>query len=124
MDFKSLSALISEAASSRNTDLEVIMTDLAEIVKLKYGIEILEKERELIDEVKIKLITKLYNTEGHSVSVKSDSAKLFKLDILESDYLKAALNELQVEGLITHTNLVASLTKEGVMKFKKFYGEL
>ncbi|MDZ7605755.1 MAG: hypothetical protein U5K79_09250 [Cyclobacteriaceae bacterium] len=124
MDFKILSALITEAASSRNTDVEVIIADLAEIVKLKYGVAILEKERELIDEVKNKVITKLYNAENHVASVKGDTGKTFKLDILENDFLKAALQELQSEGLISLSGNDPQLTKEGVLKFKKFYGEI
>jgi len=124
MNFKILSALITDAASSSNTDVEVIIADLAEIVKLKYGIEILEKERELIDEVKIKVITKLYNAENHTSSLKGDTAKTFKLDALENDFLKAALQELQPEGLIVLNGNDAQLTKEGVLKFKKFYGEI
>ncbi len=124
MDFKLLSALITEAASSRNTDVEVIIDDLAEIVKLKYGVAILEKERELIDEVKIKVITKLYNAENHEASVKGDTGKTFKLDVLENDFLKSALQELQSEGLIVISGNDPQLTKEGVLKFKKFYGEI
>lgn len=124
MDFKKLSALISEAASSRNTDVEVIIDDLAEIVKLKYGVAILEKERELIDEVKIKVITKLYNAENHTASVKGDTAKTFKLDVLENDFLKSAMQELLSEGLITLSGNDPQLTKEGVLKFKRFYGEI
>jgi len=124
MDFKILSALITEAASSSNTDTEVIIADLAEIVKLKYGTAILEKERELIDEVKIKVITKLYNAEKHTASLKGDTGKTFKLDALEIDFLKAALQELQSEGLVVLSGNDAQLTKEGVLKFKKFYGEI
>jgi hypothetical protein len=124
MDFKILSALITEAASRSNTDATVIIDDLAEIVKLKYGVAILEKERELIDEVKIKVITKLYNAENHTVSAKGDTGKIFKLDALENDFLKAALQELQSEGLVVLSGIDHQLTKEGVLKFKKFYGEI
>lgn len=124
MDFKILSALITEAASRSNADVAVIIYDLAEIVKLKYGVAILEKERELIDEVKIKVITKLYNAENHTASVKGYTAKTFKLDVLENDFLKSAIQELLSEGLITLDVNDLQLTKEGVLKFKKFYGEI
>jgi hypothetical protein len=124
MDFKILSAIINEAASRSNTDVDVIIDDLAEIVKLKYGVAILEKERELIDEVKIKVITKLYNADNHTASVKGDTGKTFKLDALENDFLKAALQELQSEGLIALSGNDQQLTKEGIFKFKKFYGEI
>ena len=124
MDFKELSALIAQVASGRKLDVEVINADLAEIIKLKYGIDILEKERDLIEEVKTKVITRLYNTDKNTVSIKTDAPGQFKLDALESDFLKSGLNELQAEGLITSNGNDITLTKEGIMKFKKFYGEI
>ncbi len=84
----------------------------------------MEKERNLIDEVKIKIITKLYNSEDHKASSAANNSKLFKLDLLENDYLNAALEEAQQEGLVSLSKTRFSLTREGVMKFKEFYGEI
>lgn len=124
MDIKGLEQLIAEISAQQNTDQETIIDDLADILRMKYGISIMAKERELIDEVKMKIITKLYNSELQKVDMKVDAAKSFKLDLLEVDYLDTAQDELQHEGLIRITKSDISLTKEGVMKFKTFYGEI
>jgi hypothetical protein len=124
MDIKGLEQLIAEIASQQNADQGIIIDDLADILKMKYGISIMAKERELIDDVKMKIITKLYNSELHKIDLKADVAKSFKLDLLEVDYLDTAQDELLHEGLIKLTKSDISLTKEGVMKFKTFYGEI
>ena len=124
MDIKGLEQLISEIASQQNASQSAIIDDLADILKMKYGISIMAKERELIDEVKMKIITKLYNSEMQKANTDSDIAKLFKLDLLEIDYFDNAINELEHEGLLKKMKSDLSLTKEGVMKFKSFYGEI
>ena len=124
MEFKELEQLISETASQKKIDKATIIDDLADIVKIKYGISIIEKERDLIDEVKNRIITKLYNLEDHTINSNSDLSKMFKLDKLESDYLNSAMDELQAEGVANITKADISLTKEGIMKFKEFYGEI
>lgn len=124
MEFGALEQLISETASEKGIEKAVIVTDLADILKIKYGISIMEKERNLIDEVKTKIMTKLYNTDSHIAQSADDYAKLFKLDLLENDYVDSALEEMQQEGLATVSKTQLSLTKAGVMKFKEFYGEI
>jgi len=124
MDIKGLEQLIDEIASQQNTNQEIIIDDLADILKMKYGISIMAKERELIDEVKMKIITKLYNSELQKVDLKADAAKSYKLDLLEVDYFDAAQNELEHEGLVKKSKTDLTLTKEGVMKFKTFFGEI
>ena len=124
MDFKGLEQLISEISAQQNIKKNAIIDDLADILKIKYGISIMAKERELIDDVKMKIITKLYNSEIQKVEAKSDLSKIFKLDLLEIDYLDNSMDELEHEGLIKLSKKDISLTKEGVMKFKTFYGEI
>ena len=124
MEFKALEQLIKEIASQNELDQEIIIENLADILKIKYGISIMNKERELIAEIKNKVITKLYNLENHSCKTNLDLIKTFKLDLLEADYLNSALDELQREGLVKSTASEIMLTKEGVMKYKEFYGEI
>ena len=124
MDFKALEQLIKETASHKKIDEESIIDDVADVIRLKYGISIMEKERELIDEVKNKIITKLYNSDEHTISTRGELPVIFKLDALEKDYLDESLNELRHEGLVEQSSSSISLTKEGVMKFKQFYGEI
>ena len=124
MDFNTLNQLISEIASQKGLDKAAITEDLAEILRIKYSISIMEKERNLIDEVKNKIITKLYNLEDHVLNINSGLSKTLKLDLLENDYLNPALDELQLEGLVVSAKADISLTKEGIMKFKEFYGEI
>ena len=124
MEFKALEQLISETASEKGIEKATIIEDLTDILKIKYGISIMEKERDLIDEVKTKIITKLYNSDYQVVNSDVDYAKFFKLDLLENDYMTSALDEIQQEGLVAISKAQLSLTKEGVMKFKEFYGEI
>jgi hypothetical protein len=124
MDIKALEQLISEIASQQNTYQGAIIDDLADYMNMKYGISIMAKERELIDDVKMKVITKLYNSELQKVDVSSDIRKTFKLDLLEIDYIDMAVDELEQEALIKKAKADLCLTKEGVMKFKSFYGEI
>ncbi len=124
MEFQNLEKLIAKTASQKNLDKTLIIEDLADILKIKYGISILEKERELIDEVKNKIITKLYNSEDQIVNSDDDLPKVYKLDLLENDYIDFAMEELQAEGLVKVTKKSINLTKEGIMKFKEFYGEI
>jgi predicted transcriptional regulator len=124
MNFKELEDLITEIADQKKADKSEIIENLADILKIKYGITIMNKERDLIDEVKNKVITKLYNLEAHACKSDADLAKIFKLDLLETDYLDPALDELQRESLVVSDKNQISLTKEGVMKFKEFYGEI
>ena len=124
MDFKSLEQLITQTGAQKGIDPTTIIDDIADILKIKYGISIIEKERDLIDEVKTKVTTKLYNLENHSCASNLNLPKTFKLDLLEGDYLNSALDELQLEGVVRSTKSEIKLTKEGIMKFKEFYGEI
>ena len=124
MEFKTLEQLIAGTATAKGIEKATIIDDLADILNIKYGMSVMKKERNLIDEVKIKIITKLYNSEDHKASSSENNSKLFKLDLLENDYLNTALEEAQQEGLVSLSKTQFSLTKEGVMKFKEFYAEI
>ena len=97
MEFKTLEQLISDTATQKAIDKTTIIQDLAEILKVKYSVSIMDKERDIIDEVKTKVITKLYNTDNNSISSSNDLKKSFKLDLLEIDYLSNAIDELLQE---------------------------
>ena len=124
MDFKALEQLVSDTAIQKGMDKGVIVEDLVEYLKVKYSVSIMEKERDIIDEVKTKVITKLYNSDRNSVSFEQGLQKSFKLDLLEIDYLDTAIDELMQEGILKTSKAEYTLTKEGAMKFKEFYGEI
>lgn len=124
MEFRALEQLISVTANQKGIDKNVITEDLADFLKVKYSVSIMEKERDIIDEVKTKVITKLYNSDRNSVSSSKDLQRSFKLDLLEIDYLDTAIDELLQEGIIKSSKAEYLLTKEGAMKFKEFYGEI
>ena len=124
MEFKALEQLISDTAKQKGIDKGVITEDLADFLKVKYSVSIMEKERDIIDEVKTKVFTKLYNSDRNSVNSSKDLQKSFKLDLLEIDYLSTAIDELTQEGIVKTVKAEYTLTKEGAMKFKEFYGEI
>ena len=124
MDFKGLEKLISDIANQKGIDKNAITEDLADFLRSKYSVSIMEKERDLIDEVKTKVITKLYNADNNRISSSNDLKKAFKLDLLEIDYLDTAIDELIHEDALKVSKAAYVLTKVGVMKFKEFYGEI
>ena len=124
MEFKALEQLISDTANQKGIGKETIIEDLADFLKIKYSISIMEKERDIIDEVKNKVLTKLYNSDRNSVASNKDLQKSFKLDLLEIDYLSTAIDELIQAGIVKFSKAEYLLTKEGAMKFKEFYGEI
>ena len=124
MEFKGLEKLISDIANQKGLATSVITADLADFLRTKYSVSIMEKERDLIDEVKNKIITKLYNADNHLVSSSEDLKKAFRLDLLEIDYLDTAIAELTHQGALRTSKAQYVLTKVGIMKFKEFYGEI
>lgn len=124
MDFKGLEQLITDVANQKGLEKKIIIEDLADFLRSKYSVSIMEKERDIIDEVKNKVITKLYNADDHKVNSGNDLKKTFKLDLLEIDYLDTALDELIHENAVKSSKAAFVLTKIGTMKFKEFYGEI
>jgi len=124
MDFKGLEQLITDVSNQKGLDKKIVLEDLADFLRSKYSVSIMEKERDIIDEVKNKVITKLYNADDHKVNSADDLKKSFKLDLLEIDYLDTAIDELMHEDSIKSVKASYILTKTGTMKFKEFYGEI
>ncbi len=122
---KALENLIKKIAQEKNIAEEQLTNELIELLKLKYDVTLMEKERTIIDEVRNKIITRLYNTDNHSIDTyKFDVSKHFKLDKLEQDYLERAQSELVQEGLLETDKHNMALTKTGILKYKEFYGEI
>jgi hypothetical protein len=125
MDIDELKQIIEKIAADKRLDPEELMDELAEIAKLKYGATLVEKERMIIDEVKNKILTRLYNTHEHRIDkLESDEIKHYRLDGLEAKYLDSALEELVGEGLARSDRGETSLTDAGILKYKQFYGEI
>lgn len=125
MNIDELKQIIEKIATDKKLDPEELIAELAEIAKLKYGATLVEKERMIIDEVKNKILTRLYNTDEHKIDKhESDEIKHYRLDGLEAKYLNSALEELVGEGLAQSENRETSLTEAGILKYKQFYGEI
>jgi hypothetical protein len=125
MDIQALKDLISEISEKKNIDGDTLVEDLVDILKLKYGIALMEKERLLIDEVRNKVLTRLYNTDGHVITKGvTNQEKYYKLDTLEGQYLSNALTELAREGLVQDDKKQTVLTEAGILKYREFYGEI
>lgn len=125
IDLSALADLILRLAGEKGVQPENLVSELTEILKMKYGITLHEKERAIIDEVRTKIITRLYNTDGHAVDRRSiDAIRHFRLDELESGYLELAENELLAEGLLERDGRHLRLSQPGILKYKEFYGEI
>lgn len=125
MKFQDLQQLIERASVNTTIPTETIIQDLAQIVKIKYGELILEKEREIIEELKNKIITRLYNFEDHNISfrqIKKENA--YKGDRIEIPFIEKAEEELHTEGMVVLKENEITLTDAGIVKYKSFYGEM
>jgi len=119
MIIEELKKLIEDLSARSNIDKSEIIDEIAEYAKLKFGDLKSENERKTIDEVKRKLIKGLYRRANHSfVSSKPDYKKEFKLDELETKYLKKAGQELEKEELIEGNDNYIKLTDNGIIKAK------
>ncbi len=125
MNIKELEQTIEKIAVEKRMNIEDLMDEMAEIIKLKYGVTRVEKERSIIDEVKNKILTRLYNTYEHTINkLESDEIRHYRLDGLEARYLDMALEELVSEGLAQSDKRETKLLDAGVLKYKQFYGEI
>ncbi len=125
MNINELDQIIEKIAVEHKLDKEELTRELAEILKLKYGMTLMEKERLIIDEVKNKILTRLYNTyENRIDKQESDEIRHYRLDNLEAKYLDTALDELVSEGLVESNSKETVLTDAGILKYKQFYGEI
>jgi hypothetical protein len=125
MDIQELDRLIDKIAVDRDLSKESLIDELSEILELKYNITLMAKERAIIDEVRNKILTRLYNTDGHTINrASADEKSYFRLDELEYRYLDLGLEELGREGLIGNDPKQIVLTDSGILKYKEFYGEI
>jgi hypothetical protein len=125
IDLSDLANLIVRIAGEKGIQPEDLVSELTEILKMKYGITLHEKERAIIDVVRTKIITRLYNTEGHAIDRRSiDAIRHYRLDELEGGYLELAENELLSEGLLERDGRRLRLSQPGILKYKEFYGEI
>ncbi len=116
---------IDNIASNQKIEKEVIIDDIIEILKIKYGEILLEKEQELVAELKNKIVTRLYGYENHTVDTsKVDKAEVYHADRIDMGFAEKAEGELMAEGLLENNGKTIKLTDAGILKYKKFYGEV
>ena len=125
MDIQGLGSLIDKIAKDKGLSSDILIDELADILLLKYDVTLMDKERKIVEEVRNKLLTRLYNTDGHTVvKSRADEKRYYRLDELEVRYLSNALEELSREGLIEDDTKQTVLTDAGILKYKSFYGEI
>ena len=125
MTTEDLLKTIDNIAQNQKIEKEVIIDDIIEILKIKYGEILLEKEKELVAELKNKIVTRLYGYENHQVDIsKVNLAQVFHADRIDMEFAEKAEGELIAEGLLVKEEKNLKLTDAGIMKYKKFYGEV
>lgn len=125
MDIQGLEGLIDKISRDSSLSKDALIDEMADILMLKYDLTLMAKERKIIEEVRNKLLTRLYNTDGHTLAKgRTDEKSYYRLDELEFRYLNNALEELSREGLIEDDSKRTVLTDSGILKYKEFYGEI
>ena len=125
MTAEDLLKTIDTIAKNQKIEKGIIIDDLIEILKIKYGEMLLEREQALVSELKNKIITRLYGYENHRVDMsRVDKAKIYNADRIDMEFAEKAEGELVAEGLLLADGKTLQLTDSGIMKYKKFYGEV
>lgn len=125
MKIEELKNLVEQLSETSGVNQDEILQDLADFAQLKYGKNISENERKIIETVKEKLIKGLYKMRDNSyVTSRPDYGEKFGLDRLELNVLKQAGDELEKEDLLDGNENYVKLTDKGVLEAKKLRGDL
>jgi len=125
MKIEELKNLVEQLSETSGNNQDEILQDLADYAQLKYGNNISDNERKIIETVKEKLIKGLYKMRDNSyVTRRPDYGEKFGLDKLELNVLEQAGEELEKEDLLEGNENYVKLTDKGVLEAKKLRGDL
>ena len=125
MKIEELKELIEQLSETSGKNQVEITQELADFAKLKYGNNISESERKIIETVKEKLLNGLYSMRDNSyVSSRPNYGEKFGLDKLELNVLEKAGEELEKAGLLEGNDNYVKLTDNGILEAKKLRGDL
>ena len=125
MQFQELKDLIQQVAQSSGSSEAEITKNLADYAQMKYGANLTNAQRQVIDNAKKKLILAMYNMPNHSyVTKRPDYAGVLGLDKLEMSLLENIGTELETEGLMEGNENYTALTPSGILEAKRLNGEL
>lgn len=125
MTIQDLEKLVEQLSKTSGKNQTEIIHDISGFAQLKYGNNISENERKIIETVKEKLLIGLYKMPNNSyVTSRPDYGIKFGLDRLELNLLEQAAEELVKAELIEGGAHYTQLTDKGVLEVKKIRGEL
>jgi hypothetical protein len=125
MTIQELERLVEQLSQTSGKKQAEIFQDLADFAQIKYGNNISDNERMIIDTVKEKLLNGLYKMADNSyVKSRPDYGSEFGLDRLELNVLEKAGNELERADLLEGGTNYIKLTDKGVLEAKKLRGDL
>lgn len=125
MTIQDLEKLVEQLTQTSGKNQTEIIEDLADFAQVKYGNNISDNERKIVDTVKEKLLLGLYKMPNNSyVTARPDYGTKFGLDRLELNLLEQAGQELEKSGLVEGGAHYTQLTDNGVLEAKKLRGDL
>jgi len=125
MTIQELEQLVGQLSETSSKNQTEIIQDLADFAQIKYGNNISDNERKIIDAVKGKLLNGLYEMANNSyVASRPDYGSKFGLDRLELNVLEKAGNELEKANLLEGGEHYIKLTDKGILEAKKLRGDL
>ena len=119
MTIEELNKTIENISKNQKIEKGLIIDDIVDILKIKYGEILLEKEKELVSELKNKIVTRLYGFDNHAIPANHSNKKdIYKADRLDMNFLEKAENELMAEGLLENDGQNLKLTNSGILKYR------
>ncbi|SHN21088.1 hypothetical protein [Flavobacterium xinjiangense] len=122
MTIQDLQKKIDEIATYENIDQQEIINGIMANLEIKYKkANYSEEDKKLIEELKTKILTKLYSLPEHKklINHMTKFDELFGLDKLEFKLLNNAFNELEAEGDVYSLEYEIGLKEQGIRKTRK-----
>jgi len=125
MTLDEFNQLINELSANCNISESDILDSVADSARLKFGKVTSADERNLIDQIKERLILGYYQMPNHSyVTSRPDYKAKFGFDDFDMKFISNAAEELENEKLIAGNDNYIALTEKGIIQAKRLKGQL
>ena len=121
MTIQQVQIKIDEIVKAKNIKEKEIYNTLLEFLETTYSNgDTTNGEEIILNNIKIKILTRLYSKEGHrhNISQRTKYNQLFDLNRIEMNLFEKAFNDLVEDGQIAKFMYCISLTEKGITNAK------